>query len=196
MHHQSNPSICQQCGTIFNPDPWYVRRGKGRYCSTACYGNSIRQPLVERFWSKVNKTDFCWLWTGGITKSTGYGKFYADGKTWGAHRFAWMLTWPYPLLPTHFVCHNCPGGDNRTCVRPSHLFIDVQAGNIRDAAAKGMLQQGDRHHAAKMTAEIVREIRRAYAAGGCTQADLARRFGISETTVGHTLNGRIWTHVA
>src|SRR4051794_9330884 len=30
-------------------------------------------PDDVRFWSKVNKTADCWMWTGGVSKRTGYG---------------------------------------------------------------------------------------------------------------------------
>ena len=34
----------------------------------------MSETATPRFWSKVNKGDGCWLWTGTITYN-GYGKF-------------------------------------------------------------------------------------------------------------------------
>jgi hypothetical protein len=69
-----------------------------------------------RFWSKVRKTDTCWLWTAALT-SAGYGRFKIDGKTKTAHR------WLYehlngPLAPGLQLDHLCR---IPACVRPDHL---------------------------------------------------------------------------
>src|SRR3990167_8578219 len=91
----------------------------------------------KSFWSKVNKTKTCWLWTGG--QEHGYGRVlyttsYSRWRT-RAHRVAWELA--YGLIPQgKFVCHAC---DVKLCVRPSHLFIGTQFDNMRDAARKGRL---------------------------------------------------------
>ena len=42
--------------------------------------------IPERFWSKVNKTDTCWLWIAS-TDHGGYGRFFVSGKKFdSAHR--------------------------------------------------------------------------------------------------------------
>src|SRR5687767_6158966 len=47
--------------------------------------------LEEKFWSRVEKSEGCWLWMGGIYKS-GYGEFsYAKNVNVLAHRMAWEL---------------------------------------------------------------------------------------------------------
>jgi hypothetical protein len=76
----------------------------------------------ERFWAKVDKRpgdDGCWLWTGAVMKSLGYGVFSVKGKQTLAHR------WSAALAGTHFggreaIQHACP---NRLCVRPDHLRL-------------------------------------------------------------------------
>jgi len=86
----------------------------------------------ERFWSRVKKTDRCWLWTGNKNPD-GYGMFWLDGKAHGAHRVSWLFH--YGEIPKHlFVLHHC---DNPACVRPCHLFLGTAGDNSRDSWAKG-----------------------------------------------------------
>ena len=97
--------------------------------------------IGEKFWSKVLKTDSCWLWTGKL-QDDGYAKIGFKYKTIPVHRMAWMLI--QGIIPEGLIiCHRC---DIRHCVNPEHLFIVTQRNNIRDASIKGRLITGDRHH--------------------------------------------------
>lgn len=41
---------------------------------------------MNRFWSKVQKTDTCWLWSAAVRrKDDGYGAFWLDGRHQPAH---------------------------------------------------------------------------------------------------------------
>ena len=76
----------------------------------------MRVPVEERFWSKVEKTDTCWLWTASL-QSTGYGQISVDRRPRLAHRVAYeMLVGPIPAgLELDHLCRN------RACVNPDHL---------------------------------------------------------------------------
>lgn len=84
-------------------------------------GAYSRPSVEERFWSKVKKTETCWLWTGGLT-DTGYGQFFPSGRRQvRAHRFAYeLLVGPVPegLFLDHVKARGCR---NRHCVNPAHL---------------------------------------------------------------------------
>jgi len=54
--------------------------------------------------------------------------------------------------------------------------------------------QGERNAAAVMTADKVRALRAAYAAGGVL-VHLARAFGISERTARHIVQRTTWRHI-
>jgi hypothetical protein len=71
---------------------------------------------MERFWSKVDKTESCWNWTA--SKNTqGYGGFKLNGKVKKAHRVAYELTRGH--IPDGLVLdHLCR---NHSCVNPDHL---------------------------------------------------------------------------
>ena len=73
-------------------------------------------PISARFWAKVDKTETCWLWTGG--QSAGYGRFGFKGRpNLGAHRFAYELL-VGPIPPGLDLDHLCRV---RNCVNPDHL---------------------------------------------------------------------------
>lgn len=95
------------------------------------------------FWTKVAKTDGCWLWTGSRFVN-GYGQMRVrkTGLNVQAHRFSWSLHQQADPPLGMFVCHHC---DNRQCVRPDHLFLGDHAANMRDMAQKG---RASRHRGA------------------------------------------------
>lgn len=80
---------------------------------------------MERFWSKVNKTDTCWLWTACITPN-GYGLFKYKGKVERAHRIAYQVDKgdiPKGLVIDH-LCRI------KHCVNPDHLEAVTQRENV------------------------------------------------------------------
>lgn len=132
----------------------------------------------------------CWPWTKAIT-SAGYGCIRIDGKSWQAHRVAYILKFG-ELSPHLAICHSC---DNRRCVNPAHLFAGTIADNNNDRHAKGRSSggkmAGEANPRAKLTAEIVRQI---YSAKGALK-DVARRFGIDEKSVSSIRTGASWASV-
>ena len=90
------------------------------------------KSIDERFWSKVNKTGDCWLWTG-VRVGIGYGQIYLNGKKTPAHRVSWLLH--HGIIPNGLlVLHKC---DNPPCVNPNHLFTGTNSDNMKDAYIKG-----------------------------------------------------------
>ena len=74
------------------------------------------------------------------------------------------------------------------------------ADNARDRVvagmAKGVSLPGESNPRSKLTAFQVREIRTLYAAGGSRQADLARKYGLSQSVVSRIIRRVAWPHVA
>lgn len=135
----------------------------------------------------VDRSGECWLWTGGINDN-GYGRTCIGGKILYVHRVAWQAAHG-PIPAGLFVCHRC---DVRLCVNPAHLFLGTTTDNIRDAARKGRVAHGERRPEAKLTAEIVREIRDAYARGDVSQQALAERFSVCRGTIAPVVRSRTW----
>lgn len=112
-------------------------------------GSSNTLTIEEtNFWSKVNKTESCWLWTGAI-KTTGYGVFSHPHagryRLISAHRLSWILS--NGCIPDRLhVLHKC---DVKNCVNPSHLFLGTEADNHQDKAAKGRHWQQKKTHCPK-----------------------------------------------
>lgn len=97
-------------------------------------------PVIERFWSKVEKKEFgykteCWIWTA-YKNACGYGWFRGQEskKEWGytgrlAHRWAYE----------HFIGKIQEGFEldhicrNRSCVNPEHLQQVTHKENMSNA---------------------------------------------------------------
>lgn len=75
-----------------------------------------RPSPEERFWSRVEKTEQCWLWTA-LTNKYGYGLLSVSNHHVLAHRFAYELL-VGPLPRGLVVDHLCRV---RNCVNPDHL---------------------------------------------------------------------------
>lgn len=171
----------------------------------------------ERFWSKVDQVeDGCWLWQGTMLRQ-GYGCFKIAGKMHKAHRVAYTLV--MGVIPSGLlVCHHC---DNRSCVRPDHLFLGTTKDNVQDAKKKGRLATGDRSGArlhsermtrgaahwshlyperhrgelngrARLTREQVEDIRTRYATSTASQFILADEYHVVQTTISAIVRNKNW----
>jgi hypothetical protein len=166
----------------------------------------VSAHTIERFWSKVEKTNDCWIWLGCKTKS-GYGYFaLTRRKTVRAHRFAYEATFGV-LTAGLCALHRC---DNPGCVRPDHLFSGTHAENMADRDAKGRTARGDRsgartqpaarprgdgHARSKLSGELVARIK-ARIRSGESQTAIASDVGVSIPTINHIVKGRTWRHIA
>jgi len=171
---------------------------------------------LNRFWSKVIKSDGCWLWNGFWHKPPrrGYGQFSCEGKLYNAHR--WIYQQLNGDLPTSMdVCHKC---DNPRCVRPDHLFAGTRADNMRDCALKGrnIMQihpeksallkanrkrlsikpaRGESQGSAKLKESEIMEIRK-LARSGVSSMMLSKKFNVSDGHIRKVAAGKAWAHIA
>lgn len=181
----------------------------------ACMTLNRYTPLAERIWSRVRQTETCWLWEGPVYRS-GYGRIKVDGKQTRAHRAVWLMLFG-PIPDGLHVLHSC---DVKLCVRPDHLHLGTHQDNMRElnermpyqrmggvssqTAARGekhgththpeKVTRGEAHHAAKLDAEKVRQIRELHAAG-VDRNSLARAFGVTSVNIRHVVTRKSWAHI-
>lgn len=87
--------------------------------------------LESRFWSKVAKSEGCWVWLG-TPDSKGYGRIRFGGagsKIARAHRVSWQIN-RGPIPQGLVIDHLC---GVRLCVNPDHLEPVTQKENLRRA---------------------------------------------------------------
>lgn len=97
-----------------------------RWLTTGSVELAPRPSLEDRFWSKVNKTDTCWLWTR-CRDGHGYGQFVLrDQKKVLAHRFAYELV-VGPIPEGLDIDHLCRV---RLCCNPAHLEPVTRSENL------------------------------------------------------------------
>lgn len=108
------------------------------------------------------------------------------------HRAAWELA-NGPVPKGMCVCHRC---DNKRCVNPEHLFLGTQKDNMADMKAKRRGSFGTRRPCAKLTDELVREMRRRHRVDGVSAYQLAGEYGISKNVAWLAVTGKTWRHVA
>lgn len=86
--------------------------------------------MTARFWSKVDQTGDCWLWTAHVHPS-GYGQFYWKSKQTYAHRVAYEIAnGPIPARMEIDHRATCP----KHCVRPEHLRLGTRKQNGENRA--------------------------------------------------------------
>lgn len=152
---------------------------------------SVNLVLGKRFWSRVQKTQTCWLWTGA-KRNFGYGAYSFFGKSERAHRVMWFVH--HGAIPEgKVVRHKC---DNPSCVNPDHLVLGTQADNGADRVERNRQYRptGDKHHRRKLSSVDVRAIKERMSRNE-SPAGIAREYKVHKNTVYAIKYGRSWKSV-
>jgi hypothetical protein len=153
----------------------------------------------------------CSEWRGA---SNGFGHGFVryairpgEHRPMHLHRLAMEVQIGRILAPGECVLHIC---DNPRCVTLSHLYIGTQMDNIRDMVTRGRARgpykpeskrqreswaRGERTGNAKLTSELVRQIRDLYIPRSFGPRRIARRLGLPHCAVRDVVYGKTWNHV-
>ncbi|MES2395814.1 MAG: HNH endonuclease [Bacteroidota bacterium] len=162
---------------------------------------NLSQSDMKRFWRNVDvlsDENKCWNWNGG-KRRRGYGRFYVQveknkDKSFVASRISYFIENKVdPVGLT--VLHKC---DNPSCVNPNHLFLGTPSDNSKDMIEKGrgkmQFKDGEDHPGAKITEDIVRDIRSGKY-NGLTQIEIGKIFGVVASVISNIKNFKCWKHV-
>lgn len=129
----------------------------------------------------------CVDWPYAKETRQGYGMIRHGGLYLKAYRVMYEL-FVGAIPPGASVLHSC---DNPSCVNPAHLRIGTHAENMADMKSRNRHAYGRRMPTAKLTDEIVRDLR----SGRKTVQAVSTETGISLTTLYQAKRGETWTHV-
>jgi hypothetical protein len=145
------------------------------------------KTLEDRFLSKVDKSEGCWLWIGAKTRGN-YGHMrYKKSHGWVMKR-SHIVSYELYKGDTKglLVCHTC---DNPSCVNPDHLWLGTVKDNADDMVSKG--RGTKKKTRCKLTEELVASMRELYSKG-VKQKDLATMFGVKRNTVSIICSLKRW----
>lgn len=94
---------------------------------------TLTESDIKRFWSYVDKTSSCWIWTGAKGKGRDtYGRFNVRGYVFKASRLSYLIE-KGPIPEGLHVLHSC---DVPSCVNPSHLEVGTHVENMAAMKAR------------------------------------------------------------
>lgn len=153
------------------------------------------KPWIDTFNEKYipEPMSGCWLWTGALSGSMGYGFMRRFPGEHASYKYAHRFSWEHhhgPVPDGMHVLHKC---DIPTCVNPDHLFLGTLADNMRDCKRKGRMpdRRGDNAGRAILSSSDIPYIRESSE----SLRTLARKFGVEKTTIWSILHRRSWAHI-
>lgn len=147
----------------------------------------VTDRQARNLWLRLDTDGSCWEWTGPKSRD-GYGRVQFGKRFLQVHRVVYELFYQTSLTPDVCVLHTC---DNPSCANPSHLFLGSRADNNRDCKAKGRTPKGTRKPNSRLTEKQVEEI----LASTESATALAKRYPVSDVTIGKIRRGVTWTHI-
>ena len=132
----------------------------------------------------------CWEFQGFLNRD-GYGQISDENhRTQRVHRLMYAAHCE-PLAKGEIVRHTC---DNPACCNPAHLIKGTQLENMRDCITRGRFpdRSGECNGRAKLTEELVADIRKVHSSGMWSYGLLAQLFNVPRSTIINVLKHRTW----
>ena len=121
-----------------------------------------------------------------------YPSFGLNGRTVRGHRVSYVLA--HGEIPEGMhIMHAC---DNPPCVNPAHLSAGTAKDNIHDRIRKGrtVMARGERRGASVLKNRDIVTIR-SLLAFGVSQRQVAKMFGVHNTTIHGIDHNKYWSHI-
>jgi ribosome-binding protein aMBF1 (putative translation factor) len=144
---------------VWTEDMW--EKAKVKIMNNINISDSIRTPFV---------TTSCYEWLGG-TNDSGYGMTSCYGKQMRVHILSCEIKYK-KHRPKELVTRHLCG--NKICCNPDHLEFGTRSENAIDNVYHGTSN-------AKLTPEIIKEIRETRGKDGLSQKERAKKYGIKST---------------
>jgi hypothetical protein len=138
----------------------------------------------------------CWDWSRATT-TLGYGHIRYNDYDYLTHRLFWVLH-NGPIPKGLCVLHKC---HRPVCCNPDHLKLGTKRENTHDCIASGRLKPGGEvNRGGQVSSRLsesdvanIRGLTRSRPYGLLT--DLARLYGVSNSSIEAIAHGRTWPHV-
>jgi hypothetical protein len=152
-----------------------------------------RGSLLQWIREHINyQGDDCLLWPFKSRMTNGYPLVWWNGRKDGGHRVMCELAHGPSPSNDHEAAHSCGRGKD-ACIHPGHLRWALHVDNEADKLLHGSQIKGSKISWAKLTESDIPKIRSRF--GRQSDIQIAREFGISDSSIYLIRKGRNWKHV-
>lgn len=159
-----------------NGDPCGGRRTPGDL-------SALLQSLLKM------ETDECITWPSNNLNRYGYAVIKWEGKQQRVNRVVCGIMRGSPTNSKMHAAHSC---GNRACVNHRHLRWATPTENQADRLLHGTDGRGEKNVTSKVSEQDARAIRHAWKARESNQAEIGKRFGITQSAVSSIVTGKNW----
>jgi len=117
--------------------------------------------------------------------NSGYFKIKINGKAYDIHRWYYIKMHPEINMTNLDVRHKC---DNRHCINPEHLEHGTRKENVNDMLIRN-------RQSSELTEQDVFDIIDKYNTGVYKYIDLAKFYGVANSTIRYIFMGKSWQHL-